>query len=102
MNELQFLAVLAFGVIIFLTARDIRIFKRTKLESYKKGSIRGIIAAFIAMLGLTASIVSPQLALLIILIALFINIKKPREDVFGNASTWDRLTGNTKPGKDEL
>ncbi len=102
MTELQFLAVLAFTVIIFLTARDIRIFKRTKLESYRKGSIRGIIAACIAMLALVTSVLSPQLALLLILIALLINIKKQREDVFGDASTWDRLTGKTKPGRGEL
>lgn len=95
-SELYFLAALAFAVILLLTLRDIRIYKRTKLESYKKGAKRGIIAASIAMLGLIASVLSPQAALLLILIALLINIKKQREDVFDNASTWDRLTGRTR------
>ncbi|MCL7412767.1 MAG: hypothetical protein M8353_04000 [ANME-2 cluster archaeon] len=90
------ISIAAFGVVAFLTLRDIRIFRRTKLESYRRGAMKGMAAMTLALLGVMIVQQNPNLGLLLVLIGLFINKKGHREDVFGNAGTVERFLGKTR------
>lgn len=90
------ISVAAFAVVAFLTLRDIRIFRRTRLESYRKGAVKGMAAMFLVLLGGVVVQVNPELGLLLMLIGVFINKKGQREDVFGDAKTADRFLGKTE------
>lgn len=90
------ISVAAFTVVAFLTLRDIRIFRRTKLESYRKGAMKGMAAMFLVLLGVVVVHTNPELGLLLVLIGMFINKKGQREDVFGDAKTADRFLGTTE------
>ncbi|MCG7850375.1 MAG: hypothetical protein MIO93_14555 [ANME-2 cluster archaeon] len=89
------ISIAAFGVVAFLTLRDIRIFRRTKLESFRKGAMKGMAAMTLALLGVMVVQQNAELGMLLVLIGLFINKKGHREDVFGDAVTADRFLGKT-------
>ncbi|MCL7410893.1 MAG: hypothetical protein P1P69_06490 [Methanosarcinaceae archaeon] len=89
------LAIAAYVVVLFLTLRDIRIFKRTHLASYRKGAMRGLVASTVVLLGTFIVGANANIGLLIVLIGLYINRKGIREDVFRDAVTIDRLFGKT-------
>lgn len=90
-----YIAMLAYFVIIFLTLRDIRIFRRTGIASYRKGAQKGIIASTVVLLGVLITPINPELGLLVVFIGLFLNRKGIREKVFNEAGTVDRLLGKT-------
>ncbi|KAF5420565.1 MAG: hypothetical protein C5S44_02115 [Candidatus Methanocomedens sp.] len=90
------ISVAAFAVVAFLTLRDIRIFRRTRLESYRKGAMKGMAAMFLVFLGGIVVQVNPEFGLLLVLLGMFINKKGQREDVFGGAKTADRFLGKTE------
>ncbi|MDJ1420648.1 MAG: hypothetical protein M5U10_01915 [Candidatus Methanoperedens sp.] len=90
-----YIAAFGFIVIIFLTLRDIRIYHRTKIESYRRGALRGMAAGALALIGLSITEANPQIGLTIILVAVYINGKGKREDVFGDAPMIKRLLGET-------
>ena len=94
-NMYQQLAIAAYIVVLFLTLRDIRIFKRTHLVSYRKGALRGLAASTVVLLGTFVVGANPNLGLLIVLIGLYINRKGIREDVFRDTAAMDRLLGKT-------
>ena len=94
-NMYQQLAIAAYVVVLFLTLRDIRIFKRTRLVSYRKGALRGLVASTVVLLGTFFVGANPDLGLLIVLIGLYINRKGIREDVFRDTAAMDRLLGKT-------
>ncbi|MGA9187518.1 MAG: hypothetical protein WB014_02895 [Methanosarcina sp.] len=89
------IAMLAYFVVLFLTLRDIRIFKRTGYRSYRKGALRGLAASSLILIGAITVEAQPNLGLLIVLIGLFINRKGMRERVFTGAGTLDRFLGKT-------
>lgn len=89
------IAALGYAVILFLTLRDIRIFHRTRIESYRKGALRGMLASGLALIGLVITAESPQIGLTVILVAVYLNGKGKREDVFGDAPLMKRLLGET-------
>ena len=89
------IAMLAYIVVLFLTLRDIRIFKRTGYRSYKRGAVRGLTVSTLVLLGAMMVEVKPELGLLIVLLGLFINKKGTREQVFTSAGTLDRFLGKT-------
>ena len=90
------IAMLAYIVVLFLTLRDIRIFKRTGYLSYRKGAIRGLAASSLILIGaITVEASRPDLGLLIVLIGLYTNRKGVRETVFTKAGTLDRFLGKT-------
>lgn len=91
----MYIAMLAYLVVLFLTLRDIRIFKRTRFESYRKGAIKGIIASTLILIGIIFTYSNPNIGLLIVLIALFLNQKGARENVFNEATAMDRFLGKT-------
>lgn len=93
------IAMLAYFVVLFLTLRDVRIFRRTGYRSYRKGAMKGLMASTITLIG--AIIVAEagpslaQLGLLVVLLGLYLNRKGAREHVFTNAGTLDRVLGKT-------
>ncbi len=90
-----YIAAFGFFAIIFLTMRDIRIYHRTKIESYRKGAMRGMVAGALALVGMGVTAGNAQIGLTITLVAVYINRKGKREDVFGDAPLVKRLTGET-------
>lgn len=90
------ISVAAFVVVAFLTLRDIRIFRRTRLKSYQKGAMKGMAAMFLVLLGVIVVQVNHELGMLLVLIGMFVNKKGQREDVFGSAETADRFLGKTE------
>ncbi len=90
------ISIAAFGVVAFLTLRDIRIFRRTKLESFRRGAMKGMAAMTLALLGVMVVQQNAELGMLLVLIGLFINKKGQREDVFGEAGTTDRFLGKSR------
>ncbi|MCZ7381755.1 MAG: hypothetical protein O8C64_09355 [Candidatus Methanoperedens sp.] len=98
MDIYLYIALFGFATIIFLTLRDIRIFRRTKIESYRKGALRGMIAGGLAWIGLVVTAANPGnpvIGLTIMLVAIYFNGKGNREDVFGNAPLAKRVLGET-------
>ena len=97
-----YIAAFGFFSIMFLTLRDIRIYHRTKIASYRKGALRGMIAGALALIGMIVTMQSSdnlqmaQIGLTIILVAVYINGKGKREDVFGDAPVIKRVLGETK------
>lgn len=89
------IAMLAYFVVLFLTIRDIRIFKRTGYISYRKGALRGLAASSLVLIGAISVEAKPEIGLLIVLFGLSINRKGVREPVFTNAGTFDRFIGKT-------
>lgn len=85
----------AYFVVLFLTLRDIRIFKRTGYRSYRKGALKGLAASSLILIGAIVVNANPNLGLLFVLIGLFINRKGIRERVFTDAGTLDRFLGKT-------
>src|SRR3990172_2050144 len=93
------IAAFGFLAIIFLTLRDIRIYHRTKIVSYRKGALRGMIAGALALVGMGVTAAHPQnptIGLTITLVAVYLNGKGKREDVFGDAPMIKRVLGETK------
>ncbi len=97
-----YIAAFGFLSIIFLTLRDIRIYHRTKIVSYRKGALRGMIAGALALIGMGVTIDNPQIGLTIMLVAIYINWKGKREDVFGDAPIIKRVIGETKVKKTSI
>ncbi len=91
----EYIAAFGFVVIIFLTLRDIRIYHRTRIESYRKGALRGMIAGALALVGMGVTAANPSIGLTIVLVAVYINGKGRREDVFGDAPLIKRVLGET-------
>ncbi len=89
------IAMFAYLVVLFLTLRDVRIFKRTGYRSYKIGALKGLAASTTVLIGAIVVGIRPDLGLLIVLIGLFINRKGVRERVFTSAGTLDRVLGKT-------
>lgn len=90
-----YIAAFGFAAIIFLTLRDIRIFHRTKIESYRMGALRGMVAGALAWVGMIVTPGNPSIGLTIVLVAIYINGKGKREDVFGDAPLIKRVLGET-------
>ncbi len=93
------ISMFGFVSIIFLTLRDIRIYHRTKFESYRKGALRGMIAGALALVGMGVTAANPQIGLTIVLVAVYLNRKGKREDVFGDAPMIKRVLGETRVKK---
>lgn len=90
-----YIAAFGFAAIIFLTLRDIRIYHRTKIESYRKGALKGMAAGALALVGMAVTAGNPSIGLTIVLVAVYINGKGRREDVFGDAPLMKRVLGET-------
>ena len=94
-----YIAAFGFISIIYLTLRDIRIYHRTKIESYRKGALKGMLAGALALVGMAVTAGNPQLGLTILLVAIYFNGKGTRENVFKDAPLIKRLLGETNIGE---
>ncbi len=90
-----YISIMAYLVVLFLTLRDIRIFRRTRIMSYRKGALKGILSSFVMLIGVILTVIKPELGLLVVFTGLYINRKGQRELVFKQANTLDRLLGKT-------
>ena len=95
MSFYLYIAVFGFISIIYLTLRDIRIYHRTKIESYRKGALKGMLAGALALVGMSTVEASPQIGLTILLVAIYFNGKGARKVVFKDAPLIKRLLGET-------
>lgn len=89
------ITMLAYFVVLFLTIRDIRIYKRTGYLSYRKGALKGLAASALVLIGAATVEIKPEIGLLIVLFGLFVNQKGVREKVFTSAGVLDRFLGKT-------
>jgi hypothetical protein len=91
-----YIAAFGFISIMFLTLRDIRIYRRTKLVSYRKGALRGMLMGALALFGMSFTVPGFEfVGLTIVLVAVYFNNKGKREDVFGDAPLMKRVLGET-------
>ena len=92
-----YIAVFGFISIMFLTLRDIRIYRRTKFDSYRKGALRGMLMGALALFGMsfTGNPGFESIGLTVVLVAVYFNNKGKREDVFGDAPLMKRVLGET-------
>jgi hypothetical protein len=91
-----YIAAFGFISIMFLTVRDIRIYRRTKFDSYRKGALRGMLMGALALVGM--SFIVPgfeSVGLTVVLVAVYFNNKGKREDVFGDAPLMKRVLGES-------
>lgn len=88
---------------MFLTLRDIRIYRRTKFDSYRKGALRGMLTGALALLGMsfTGNPGYESVGLTVVLVAVYFNKKGKREDVFGDAPVMKRVLGETTVKKQD-
>jgi len=91
------IAAFAYFMILFLTYRDMRIFRRTGYTSYRKGAFKGIIASSAVLIGifLIPTFQGGILGLALVFVGLMINQKGKREQVFTTAGTMKRFAGTT-------
>ena len=66
----QYIAIAAYIVVLFLTLRDIRIFRRTRFASYRKGALKGILASSVILIGTLIVGMNPEIGLVIVFIGL--------------------------------
>ncbi|MCL2141527.1 MAG: hypothetical protein FWH46_01410 [Methanimicrococcus sp.] len=90
-----FIGAFAYITILYLTLRDLRIFRRTGYSSYRKGAFKGIIASTLVLIGalLTPSFYVAGLGL--VFLGVMVNQKGRREQVFTTAKALDRFLGKT-------
>lgn len=89
------IGVFAYFTILYLTFRDLRIFRRTGYLSYRKGAFKGIIASSVVLVGLFLMPTLEIIGLALVFVGLMINQKGKREKVFTTANTFERFTGKT-------
>jgi hypothetical protein len=97
-----YIAAAAYFVTLFLTLRDIRIYRRTGFSSYRKGALKGIIALTVIMVGVLIVSINPDIGLVLVLIGLFINRKGVREKIFTDAPVLAWIRGKTDIVNDPL
>jgi hypothetical protein len=98
MDYLVYVGGFGWFVTVFLWARDARIYVRTALPHYRKAAYWDVLYAAVASLGLAIAFASPILGLGIILGALYLQGRLPREKVWHGEGPVDRLLGNTGAG----
>ncbi|WNY28996.1 hypothetical protein MmiEs2_12090 [Methanimicrococcus stummii] len=89
------IGVFAYFSILFLTFRDMRIFRRTGYISYRKGAFKGIIASSLVLVGLFLIPTMNLLGLALVFLGVMVNQKGAREKVFTTANTLNRFIGQT-------
>ena len=89
------IGVFAYFTILFLTFRDMRIFRRTGYVSYRKGAFKGIIASSAVLIGIFLTPAMNILGLALVFVGMMINQKGKREKVFTTAGTFSRFIGST-------
>jgi hypothetical protein len=90
-----FIGAFAYVTILYLTLRDLRIFRRTGYFSYRKGAFKGIVASTLVLIGIILIQISVLAGLGLVFVGLMVNQKGKREQIFTTAKTLDRFLGKT-------
>jgi hypothetical protein len=95
MDYLVYVAMFGTAATIFLWLRDARIFFRTGLPDYRKAAYWGVLYGALATLGIFFTLFSLELlGLGLILAALYLQGRMPREKIWGNETTFERFLGS--------
>ena len=95
MDYLVYVAMFGTAATIFLWLRDARIFFRTGLPEYRKAAYWGVLYGALASLGIFFTLFSLELlGLGLILAALYLQGRMPREKIWGNETTVVRFLGS--------
>jgi hypothetical protein len=95
MDYLVYVAMFGAAATIFLWLRDARIFFRTGLPDYRKAAYWGVLYGALATLGIFITLFSLDLlGLGLILAALYLQGRMPREKIWGNETTLERFLGS--------
>lgn len=101
MSYLIYVAGFGAAVVIFLWLRDARIFYRTGLPGYRKAAYRGVIYGALATFGVICTILlgalSEMIGIGLVLLALYLQGRIERENVWKNEGKVERLLGSV-PG----
>ena len=89
------IGVFAYFTVLFLTFRDMRIFRRTGYISYRKGAFKGILASSAILIGIFLTHAMELLGIALVFVGMMINQKGQREKVFTTAGTLSRFIGQT-------
>jgi len=89
------IGVFAYFAVLFLTFRDMRIFRRTGYISYRKGAFKGIIASSAILIGIFLTPSWDLIGIALVFVGMMINQKGQREKVFTTAGTLSRFIGQT-------
>lgn len=105
MSYLVFVAAFGAAAVIFLWLRDARIYYRTGLPGYRMAAYWGVLYGALALFGLQVTVYVPDFELLglgLILLAIYLQVNRKKENVWRNESTMERFIGNVpikKPNK---
>jgi hypothetical protein len=95
MTYLVYVAFFGAAAVIFLWLRDARIFYRTGLPGYRTAAYHGVVYGALAMFGLACGIFMLELlGLGLVLAALYLQGKIPRENLWGGESVSRRFFGS--------
>ncbi len=104
MSYLVYVAGFGVAVTIFLWLRDLRIFYRTGLSGYRTAAYQGVAYTALALLGffVTASSETWEfLGLGLVLLALYLQGRVERENVWHGESASERFFGRAERTKDK-
>jgi hypothetical protein len=93
MSYLVYIALFGAAVVFFLWLRDARIFYRTGYPGYRKAAYRGVLFGALALVGVAVTGGSWAIGLGLILAALYLQGREPREKVWTDEGTKDRFLG---------
>ncbi len=103
MSYLIYVSGFGAAVVIFLWLRDARIFFRTGLCGYRKAAYQGVLFGALASFGVICTILLASLTEMIgigiVLLALYLQDRVQRENVWKNEAMMERLLGSVpRPG----
>ncbi len=105
MSYLVYVAAFGAAAVIFLWLRDARIYYRTGLPGYRMAAYWGVLYSALASFGLQVTVYIPDLELLglgLILLAIYLQVNRKKENVWRNEGTLQRFFGSVsvrKPNK---
>ncbi len=102
MNSLFFVALFGTAVVSFLWIRDIRIFYRTGMAGYRLAAYRGVLYTALALSGwmiATAYETTNLIGIGLILLALYLQGKVKRENIWTDEPGWVRFLGTAPISK---
>ncbi|WP_292366053.1 MULTISPECIES: ABC transporter permease [unclassified Methanoculleus] len=104
MSYLAYVAGFGVAVTVFLWLRDLRIFYRTGLPGYRKAAYMGVPFTALALLGFFVTAYAEAweyLGLGLVLLALYLQDRVDRENVWHGESTAQRFLGRAERTKDK-
>ncbi len=105
MTYLIYIAGFGLAAIFFLWFRDVRIFLSMRLPGYRRAAYQGVIFSAIGTLGISIAYYGGNdweiLGLGVILAGLYLQGRVPREKIFTDETTWERLVGSCRCNKDK-